>query len=105
MPDEYQDRPGPRYGRPNGNMAYYTPQTNRWHESENFNIMEGAYNGPFADFVPNPVAKIGYEGRPGDVRKFVDDVVERRQVVLLQKAGLWIVIDRLASPAEHTAGR
>lgn len=101
MPDEYQDRSEPTYGRL-FTRAYDTPLPNRWHESEHFNIMEGTYTGPFAEFVPNPEAGIGFRGKPGEIKRFIDDTTQRRQVVLIKGVRLWVIVDRLSSPADHT---
>lgn len=101
MPDEYQDRSSPMYGRLH-TRAYDTPLPNRWHESETFNIMEGTYDGPFAEFIPNPEAGLGFRGKPGEVKRFIDDVTHQRQVLLLKRQGLWIIVDRLKSQSDHT---
>lgn len=93
-----------KYGRRN-NRAYYTPLPGRWHESEHFNIMEGTYEGEFAEFKPDPDAKgvwLRKNQKPGKVTKLITDVRESRQVILLKKPGFWIIADRLQSPAEHS---
>ena len=64
--------------------GYDSPPNWRWHDSQNFNLVEGAYTGNF--------------GR----QKKLDDVTHQRVVQYVRGAGLWIVTDRLKSPNPHT---
>jgi hypothetical protein len=77
----------PAYGRAGSTNAYRTPLNRRWHTSEFFDVLEGDYSGPFARTAPNV---------------FIDDVSHYRQILFARRLGLWIVVDRLKSPAPHT---
>ncbi len=77
----------PVYGRAGSANAYRTPLQRRWHTSEFFDVLEGEYRGPFARTAPNV---------------FIDDVSHERQIIFVRKLGLWIVVDRLKSPTQHS---
>jgi len=82
----------PLYGKNNGAAAYDTVLKRRWHTSEHFDFCEGEYTGPFARNPREP-------GQPG---VFIDDVTHKRQILFARKLGVWVVIDRVKSPSNHT---
>jgi hypothetical protein len=73
----------PSWGHRGLLTAWHEPAELRWHDSPFFTVAEGVYAGNY--------------GRP----KGVTDVVHQRMVEYVRSGDLWIVTDRLSSPALH----
>ncbi|HEY3322400.1 MAG TPA: chitobiase/beta-hexosaminidase C-terminal domain-containing protein [Planctomycetota bacterium] len=83
----------PRVKWPTGHKGELTrswtdPAPWRWHSSDNFNVMEGIYSGPYANQFY-------------DRKDFIDDVSHQRLVLFARHAGLWIVTDRMLTAKKH----
>lgn len=85
--------------------AWTDPAPWRWHSSDRFDVAEGIYEGIYAD-PEAPVSAKGLYGpdesqQSGGVVGAVRDVRHQRIVQYLRSSGLWIVTDRMRSPASH----
>ncbi len=87
--------------------AWTDPAPWRWHDSRNFNLMEGVYDGPWSN--PNG-ARQGNQPEtdknnlPGTLRldQTIRGVSHQRLVHYVRNAGVWIVTDRMK--ADDAAG-
>jgi len=87
--------------------AWTDPSPFRWHSSDNFNLMEGVYSGPYADENTKPGP--GAPPLPTDKTHFgmiprgygITDVSHDRLAMEVRKEKLWIITDRLTTPAAH----
>ena len=88
--------------------AWTDPSPFRWHSSDNFNLMEGVYSGPYADekskpapdSAPLPTDRTHYGMIPRGYG--IQDVSHQRLAMEVRKEKFWIVTDRITSPAAHS---
>lgn len=101
-----------KVGEPSSHKTYQVsawtdPAPWRWHDSANFSLMEGIYQGAYGNPPPPAKPKIGAYGAEeasvGAPEKdsMIRDVTHQRLVVFDRATGLWIVVDRLTGPTNH----
>lgn len=101
-----------KVGRPEDHKVYQVsawtePSPWRWHESQNFNLMEGVYKGPFGNpEIPTPATVGAYgaeESEQGAPKKnaMTRDVAHQRLVLFDRSSDIWIVADRMATTSAH----
>ncbi len=91
--------------------AWDEPNDSRWISSEQFDMAESVYNGPYGSgLVPTgEIEKYGGQQNITELdaqvyagQNVIEGVIHQRLVSFLREHGLWIVTDRLSSEDEHT---
>ncbi|MEI7901386.1 MAG: discoidin domain-containing protein [bacterium] len=72
-----------------------SPNTFRWHNSERYDLVEGIYDGAYSSSNDGTLDLVSAN------KTLIKDVTFQRWVQFLRRHGLWIVTDRIASPATH----
>ena len=72
-----------------------SPNPFRWHCSDRYDLVEGIYDGAF-NSSPDGTLDLASANKT-----LIHDVSSQRWVQFLRRHGLWIVTDRIASPATH----
>ena len=72
-----------------------SPNPYRWHNSERYDLVEGIYDGAY-----NSSERTTLDLASAN-KTLIKDVTYQRWVQFLRRHGLWIVTDRIASPATH----
>jgi hypothetical protein len=83
--------------------AWTEPANWRWHASDQFNLMEGVYDGPYGN--PAELERRGERYGPEEAAQAtlgadqtIRGVQHQRLVHYARAAGVWVVTDRLTSP-------
>jgi hypothetical protein len=72
-----------------------SPNPFRWHNSERYDLVEGIYDGAYNSSNDGILDLVSAN------KTLIKDVTFQRWVQFLRRHGLWIVTDRIASPASH----
>lgn len=72
-----------------------SPNPYRWHNSERYDLVEGIYDGAYNSSPDRTLDVVSAN------KTLIKDVTFQRWVQFLRRHGLWIVTDRIASPAAH----
>ena len=72
-----------------------SPNPFRWHNSERYDLVEGIYDGAYNSSNDGILDLVSAN------KTLIKDVTFQRWVQFLRRHGLWIVTDRIASPATH----
>lgn len=86
--------------------AWLEPFPWRWHASDQFNLMEGVYKGPWSKSPPSEVIHGPYgteDNSQGNLplEPWMLGPAHERLVLYARKAKLWIVDDRMRNKGEH----
>jgi hypothetical protein len=86
--------------------AWTEPAPWRWHASEHFNLMEGIYDGPYAELPKSTGVQRTYGPEEGaQITLALDQTLQgvrhQRLVLVARAAGLWIVTDRMQAAGSH----
>lgn len=87
--------------------AWTDPAPWRWHDSENFGLMEGIYQGVYGNPDKPEPAKVGLYGKEEvtdgapKTNDLISDVTHQRLVFFDRHTGLWILVDRLSAGSSH----